>query len=261
VVVVIGDAVLIGLFNGVLIAVLGLNPLIVTLSVGLLLLGATQRYRLGGGAADTAPPALSHWVFSKPALGVSWVFWAGLVLTVLIALFLRSTGPGRHFQAVGANPRAAWMAGFHVRTHVVAAYVACAVAGGVASVLLAGVILNPDSDPGQPYLFGPIAAVVLAGASLTGGLASATSTWVAAFALTLLNQMVVVLGLATGWQYVVFGGAIVLGMVMSGDRIASIIERVLTHPGARAVFGAGDIPLHAETSSDSIPPTKLDFTG
>ena len=103
--------------------------------------------------------------------------------------------------------------------------------GGIAAILLAGVINDPGVDPGQPYLFGPIAAVVLAGTSLTGGLASATSTWIAAFALTLLNQMLRVLGLTTALQFVVFGGAIIVGMVISGDRIATSSDGAATPRG------------------------------
>ena len=61
---------------------------------------------------------------------------------------------------------------------------------------------------------------MIAGASLSGGLASATSTWVAAFALTLLTQMLLILGLSAAMQYVVFGVAIIAGMVVSGDRVA-----------------------------------------
>jgi ribose transport system permease protein len=235
--VVLGWGVVIGLVNGFLVAVVRFNPLIVTLAVGLILLGITQRYRLGTGNEAAVPPALSNWVFEKPALGISWVFWAGLILTILLALFLRSTNLGRRFQAVGANPRAAWIAGIHVRTHVVAAYVASAVAGGIAAILLSGVITTPDVDPGQPYLFAPIAAVVLAGTSLTGGLSSTTSVWVAAFALTLLNQMLRVLGLTTALQFVVFGGAIVVGMVISGDRIAAVLGRLLQRPSVRAFLG------------------------
>ena len=120
---------------------------------------------------------------------------------------------------------------------MVAAYVGSAVCAGIAAILLAGVINNPGTDPGQPYLFGPIAAVVLAGTSLTGGLSSVTSTWVAAFALTLLNQMLRVLGLNTAFQFIVFGGAIVIGMVVSGDRIAAILGRLLQRPRFRTLLG------------------------
>ena len=237
VLVVLAVAIVIGLVNGVLIAIVGLNPLIVTLAVGLVLGGVTQYYRLGTANESEVPPALSNWVFEKPLLGVSWVFWAGIVFTVLLALLLRSTPAGRRFQAVGANPRAAWIAGIHDKRNVVAAYVGSAMCAGIAAILLAGVINNPGTDPGQPYLFGPIAAVVLAGTSLTGGLSSVTSTWVAAFALTLLNQMLRVLGLNTAFQFIVFGGAIIIGMVVSGDRIAGILGRLLQRPRIRTLLG------------------------
>ena len=90
---------------------------------------------------------------------------------------------------------------------------------------------------GGAYLLAPIAAVVIAGASLAGGLASVTSTWVAAFALTLLTQVLLVLGLSEAMQFVVFGAAILAGMIVSGDRIAAGLGKVLQHPSVRALLG------------------------
>jgi ribose/xylose/arabinose/galactoside ABC-type transport system permease subunit len=106
-------------------------------------------------------------------------------------------------------------------------------------VLLAGVSGSIDPAFGSAYLLAPIAAVVIAGASLGGGLASATSTWVAAFALTLLTQMLVILGLSTAMQYIVFGAAIIAGMVVSGDRVAAALGRGLrmTRPPATEAAG------------------------
>jgi len=175
------------------------------------------------------PGGLSSWATSKP-LGISSVFWTGAALTLAVALILRYTTAGRRFQAVGANPRAAWMAGLHVRTHVVLAYTAAGTLYAVAAVLLAGVSIGIDPAFGSSYLLAPIAAVVIAGASLSGGLASATSTWIAALALTLLTQMLVIMGLSTAMQYIVFGAAIIAGMVVSGDRVAAVLGRGL-RPG------------------------------
>ena len=115
----------------------------------------------------------------------------------------------------------------HARTHVVFAYTAAGVLYGGAAVLLAGIRINIDPAFGAAYLLAPIAAVVIAGASLSGGLASATSTWMAALALTLLTEMLLVMGLSAAMQYVVFGAAIIVGMLISGDRVASLIGRVL----------------------------------
>lgn len=231
-----GLGLLVGLSNGIFVGILRLNPLIVTLAVGGIVLAFGARYARQVSFETAVPPALRSWGLTKP-LGISWIFWLGVILTIFVALCLRYTAPGRRFQAVGANPRAAWMAGIHVRSHVVFAYTAAGLLYGAAAVMLAGVRGSIDSSFGAEYLLAPIAAVVIAGASFSGGLASVTSTWVAALALTLLSQVLLVLGLSPAMQFVVFGAAILAGMIVSGDRIAALLGKVLQHPRARALFG------------------------
>ena len=221
-----GLGVAVGLVNGILVAFVRLNPLIVTLAVGLIVAAWSLRYARENTNSLQVPPALSSWAAEKP-LGVSSVFWMGAGITLAVALLLRYTAPGRRFQAVGANPRAAWMAGLRVRTHVVFAYTAAGALYAMAAILLAGIRINIDPAFGATYLLPPIAAVVIAGASLSGGLASATSTWVAALALTLLTQMLLILGLSTAVWYIVYGAAIIAGMLVSGDRVASLLGRAL----------------------------------
>jgi ribose transport system permease protein len=216
----------VGLANGVLVGILRLNPLIVTLAVGQIVLAWGVKYSRGVVEGANVPEALSSWAAKKPA-GVSVVFWTGAAITIAVALVLRYTAAGRRFQTVGANPRAAWMSGVRVRTHVVFAYVAAGTLYATAAVLLAGVRISIDPGFGAEYLLAPIAAVVIAGASLAGGLASATSTWMAALALTLLTQMLRILGLSTAMQFVVFGAAILVGMLVSGDRVAALLGRIL----------------------------------
>jgi ribose transport system permease protein len=226
----------IGLVNGLLVSVGGLNPLIVTLAVGQIVTGVTVGYARSVANETAVPPALSAWVI-RDFLGVIWLFWVGVAATVVLTLAVRYTPVGRRFQAVGANPKAAWIAGLHVQRYQVLAYTMAGLLYGGAGILLAGFIRSPSIDLGDPYLLGPIAAVVIGGASLAGGLASATSTWVAAFALTFLSQMLRVLGLSTAWQYAVYGTAIAAGMVISGDRIVGVLGGVLRHPRVRARLG------------------------
>jgi ribose transport system permease protein len=220
-----GVGVLVGLINGILVGILQLNPLIVTLAVGEIVVAEGLRYANGLAEAEV-PSRLASFAQNRP-FTISAVFWTGAAITLAVALLLRYTAPGRRFQAVGANPRAAWMAGIHVRAHVVFAYTAAGTLYALAAVLLAGVRVSIDPAFGASYLLAPIAAVVIAGASLSGGLASAISTWVAALALTLLNQMLLIRGLSAGMQFVVFGAAIIVGMLISGDRIASLLGRLL----------------------------------
>jgi len=235
-----GVGVLVGLVNGVLVGLLRLNPLIVTLAVGQIVVAWTSKYsRDVVTNRPDVPAGLAHWATAKP-LGISSVFWMGLGITIVVALVLRYTVTGRRFLAVGANPRGAWIAGLNVRTHVVLAYTAAGTLYAVGGVLLAGVRISIDPAFGSGYLLAPIAAVVIAGASLSGGLASATSTWVAALALTLLTQMLVIMGLSTAMQYIVFGIAIIAGMVVSGDRLAAALGwfmRLVTPPVREAGTG------------------------
>jgi ribose transport system permease protein len=230
----------VGLANGIFVGILQLNPLIVTLAVGQIVLAWSVHYSYRVTNQSSVPEALSSWAAEKP-LGISVVFWTGAAITLAAALVLRYTGVGRRFQAVGANPRAAWMAGLHVRTSVVLAYAFAGLLYGVAAVLLAGVRISIDPAFGAGYLLAPIAAVVIAGASLSGGLASATSTWIAALALTLLTQMLLILGLSTAMQFVVFGAAIVAGMVISGDRVAAALGRLLRPSTADAAGGPAEV--------------------
>jgi ribose transport system permease protein len=238
---------LIGLVNGLLIGVAGLNPLIVTLAVGQIVIGITVGYATTIANESAVPEALSSWV-TRQYLGIDSLFWVGVAVTIALSVLLRYTRAGRRFQLVGANRRAAWISGVHVQGYIVFAYVAAGILYGGAGILLAGFIRSPSIDLGDPYLLGPIAAVVIAGASLTGGLASATSTWVAAFALTLLSQMLRVLNLSTAFQFVVFGAAIAAGMVISGDRIVGVFGGLLQRPRLRSWIGAG--PIESEQADE-----------
>jgi ribose transport system permease protein len=217
---------LVGLVNGILVGLVRLNPLIVTLAVGQIVLAYSSKYAREHTVSLQVPDSLSSWAAEKP-LGISAVFWTGAAIAVGIALALRYTTPGRRFQAVGANPRAAWMAGLRVRAHVIFAYTAAGVLYAVAAILLAGVRISIDPAFGASYLLAPIAAVVLAGAALSGGLASATSTWLAAIALTFLTEMLLIFGLSAALQFIVFGAAIIVGMLASGDRIAALLGLLL----------------------------------
>jgi ribose/xylose/arabinose/galactoside ABC-type transport system permease subunit len=231
----IGVAAAIGLVNGILIGGLKLNALIVTLAVGQIVTGVANRYYSTVAIQRPVPPGLSDWI-SVRFLGITRIFWIGVAVTIVLVIVFRFTGIGRRFQVVGANPVASQVIGLRVNLNQIAAYVVAAILYASAGVLLAAFLRTPGVTVGAPYLLGPIAAVVIGGASLTGGLASPVSTWAAAFFLAGLNQMMRVMGLPTALQFVVFGLVIVGGMLVSGDRIIKAVERVLrdrSRPGRR----------------------------
>jgi ribose transport system permease protein len=219
-------AAIVGLVNGVLIGGLNLNALIVTLAVGLIVNGVVNRYGSQIPVQSPVPTGLSEWTSSR-FLGISPVFWTGVGLMTVLVVALRFTTVGRRFQAVGANPVASHVVGVRVSLNQILVYVVAALCYAIAGVALAGLLRNPGVAVGTQYLLGPIAAVVIGGASLTGGLASPLSTVAAAFFLTGLNQMLRTMGLPTSLQFVVFGVVIIGGMLISGDRIIRGVEQVL----------------------------------
>jgi ribose/xylose/arabinose/galactoside ABC-type transport system permease subunit len=221
-----GVAMLIGLVNGFLVSVLRLNPLIVTLAVSQIVRGYTIEYAATVANEAAVPAGLSSWSTGQ-FLGISNIFWVAVIIAITLSLLLRFTVAGRRFQSVGANPRAAHLVGIPIKLYVIAAYVLAALLYAIAGILLAGFIRSPTLGLGASYLLAPIAAAVIGGASLTGGLASVISTFAAAFFLTLLNQMLRIQGLSTSLQFVAFGIAILGGMVVSGDRIIKGVERLL----------------------------------
>ncbi len=226
IVVALGVAALIGLVNGILIGGFNLNALIVTLAVGQVVVGVINRYGRTFPVQSQAPGGWIEWTNAR-SLGMSNVFWVGLGITVLLALGFRYTAIGRRFQVVGANPVASHVVGIRVNLNQILVYVVAALFYAAAGLALAGLLRTPGVAVNNQYLLGPIAAVVIGGASLTGGLASAGSTFVAAIFLTGLNQMMRTMGLGTALQFVVFGLVIVGGMLVSGDRIIKAVERVL----------------------------------
>jgi ribose transport system permease protein len=210
-------ALAIGVINGVLIAVLQLNALIVTLAVGAITGGVTLWYRESLPAESRVPPGMASWGDSR-VLGLNVSVWVAAVLVAALGVGLAKSAPGRRFVAVGANPRAAWIAGIDVVGYQVAAFAVAALLYGIAGILLSAFIRNPTLRVGEPYLLAPIAAAVLGGTSISGGVGNMVAVAGAALFLTQLGQAEKMLGLSTALQFVIYGAAIALGMALAETR-------------------------------------------
>ena len=207
-------AVLIGAVNGILIAFLRLNALIVTLAVGAIVTGVTIWYRQSVGAESPVPPSLAEFGNGR-LLGIPTSVAIAVLITCLAALFLTKTVAGRRFEAVGTNPGAAHVVGIRVRIYQAGAYVIAGFVYGIAAMLLAGFIRNPTLDVGMPYFMAPIAAAVLGGVVMSGGIGNMLSVAAASIFLIQLDQSLKMIGLPTSWQLVIQGVAIGTGMYLS----------------------------------------------
>jgi ribose transport system permease protein len=211
-------AVAVGLVSGFFVAILRLNSLIVTLAVAAIVSGMTLWYRESLPAESRVPEALAD-AGGARFLWLNLSVWVAIVLVAALAVILRRTTVGRRFTAVGANPRAAWIAGINVTAYQIAAFAVAAFLYGVAGILLSAFIRNPTLGVGDPYLLAPIAAAVLGGTAITGGIGSMVAVAGASLFLTHLGQMLKMLGLSSAFQFVIYGLAIALGMALAESRL------------------------------------------
>ena len=216
----IGCAAIVGVVNGALIAILKLNALIVTLAVGAIVTGITIWVRQDLKAEANVPAALADFGGER-FLGINSSVWIAAALAIVLAVLLRKTVIGRRFEAIGVNPQSAHTAGLDVMRYQGGAYVVAAILYGIVGVLLSGFIRNPTLDVGVPYLLAPIAAAVLGGTAISGGIGSMIAVVGASLFLIQLGQMLRIMGFATSHQLIIEGIAIALGMWLSsiGGRI------------------------------------------
>jgi ribose transport system permease protein len=169
------------------------------------------------------PAALADWGGAR-FLGLNVSAWVAVVILVALAIVLRKSTFGRRFSAAGANPRAAWIAGINVRAHQIMAFTVAGFLYGIVGILVSAFIRNPTLLVGDPYLLAPIAAAVLGGTAISGGIGSMIAVGGAALFLTHLTQMLKILGLSTAFQFVIFGVAIALGMALAEVRPAQVAQ-------------------------------------
>ena len=146
-----------------------------------------------------------------------------MIVIAAIAIFvLEKTTVGRRFIATSVNPDAALTVGIRLDRYRVATYAVAGFCYAAAGVLLAGYVLSPTVFSGMPYLLATVAAVVVGGNPIGGGLrGSVAATIVGALLLTYLGQLVVSVGFATSAQNIVQAIIIIasVGIVEAGRRI------------------------------------------
>jgi ribose transport system permease protein len=201
-----------GVLSGLAITVFGITPLVATLGVNALLVGAVYQLTNGQGTA-TGPPGLASFAGHK-TLGIPNTALVAAIAVIVVAVLLRTTVPGRRFVAVGASTAAARAAGIRVNSYVIATYVLASLSYGAAGILLTGYFPTPGLNAGSTYLLPTIAAVVLGGTSLAGGTGSVVATAVGAVFLTQLDQVVIANGAAESIEFIIQGSIIALGMLL-----------------------------------------------
>jgi len=208
-----GAALLVGVFNYILIRLLRIPPIIATLSSSFLVLSTAISY--GRGIRIKPPPPLAE-LATMRVMGIPVAAILVLLLSLVIALVIRRTLYGRSVLAVGQNMRAAWLAGLAVDRTRFLTYLLSAFLAGVCGILLSGFSGGAALNMGEEFLLASIAVVVIGGTSVAGGRANVPGIWGAALFMYLLVTMLNTFGASAGIRLILTGLIIIAVIVVAG---------------------------------------------
>ncbi len=205
-----------GLVNGVLVTRGGVAPFIVTLGMMTIARGLALIVSGGRPVADMSNE-LSALAGDFLGVPIPVLCFAGVAFAAWF--FLRNFRLGRHIYAVGGNENAARAAGVPVEKVKLFAYGLCGLLTGLAGVVLAARITTGQPNAGQAYELDAIAAVVIGGTSLAGGVGTITGTLLGVLLIGVINNGLDLMGVSSYYQAVI-KGVIIVGAVWLDRRQA-----------------------------------------
>ena len=207
---------LMGTFNGIGVAYVGIAPVIMTMASNIifqgLLVGLT-----GGTPGGAAPKALKSFAGGSIA-GFSplFLFWAGI--SILFFIMVAKSPYGRKLYAIGNSDTVALFSGINVKLVRVSAYSVCGLMAALAGILFSGRISQLYLGMGDPYQMQSVSAVAIGGVSLLGGSGSYIGTIAGVFVLVVLDGLLSALGIAQSIQKIVYGVVLFLAVLLSSKR-------------------------------------------
>ncbi len=220
----IGLGVVLGAFNGVVITIGRVPPLITTL--GTLSIYRGLVYVVSQGAwvdAHELPPAFKEFTI-RPILGIPSLIVFAAIVAVIFYYFLNYTRTGRQIYAVGSNPTAAQFAGIHVNRIIFLVYVLSGALYGMGGVMWVSRYANAANNTAMGWELQSVAAAVIGGVSFSGGVGTLPGALLGAFVLGIINNAVNLVGISPFWKQVMYGVVILLAVV-SDSLISQRLQR------------------------------------
>jgi ribose transport system permease protein len=215
----IATALVVGAFNGVLIAYLGFPSFVVTLGMlsiarSLAMVASNNTVVFQFGPDHDLLLALG----GGNTFGIANPVLYMVVLALLTGFVLRWTRFGRHIFAIGGNEHAAELAGVPVKPIKVAVYMISSLTAGIAGIVQTGWLGAVTTNIGSGMELQVIAAAVIGGASLSGGVGTAFGALVGAALIEIIRNSLGLLGINAFWQGTFIGAAIILAVMFERVR-------------------------------------------
>ncbi|SMF56638.1 monosaccharide ABC transporter membrane protein, CUT2 family [Tistlia consotensis] len=213
----------IGLFNGVGVAIFNVSPFIMTL--GMASIGFGIALFLTGGVPVYGMPQEFGDVFGFGAwFGIDVPVYVAALLIVVVYLLVNWTPLGRYFYAVGGNIKAARLSGIGTRTVLFATYVICALLTALGGMLLTARLDTGEANIGASMPLESIAACVIAGVSLRGGVGRVENVVLGALFINLVQNGMNLARIESYLQTVVLGVLLILAVVADQLRLRYIAD-------------------------------------
>jgi ribose transport system permease protein len=213
--------VVIGSINGLAIGLFGMNPLIMTLGMNAVLIGVfavgVTTFLKGSTTVPDILVTASTAIFLFDPFSWPVIIWA--VIGGLFLFMLTRTGLGRLVFAIGDNAQAARLAGVKVWQVQWATYVICALLGGVGGIMLGGQSGAVAISLANSFLLPSVAAVVIGGTSIMGGIGNYTGTIMGTLILTVLSYLLATINSSEAVKQMIYG-AIVLVLAWTYAKIS-----------------------------------------
>jgi ribose transport system permease protein len=222
---------LIGLVNGVIIAALGVSPFVVTLAMLTFLVGLGNQ--ISDGASVAAPTGVykylgaADWGPIPSALGI-----AAIVLVFAWVLLARSRF-GLYVYAIGGSRETCRLAGTPVVRYEVLAYTVCGLLAGVGGLILGSRTLVGQAELGAGFELDSIAAAVIGGAAIGGGVGRLSGVVLGVALLTVLQTGMDITGVGEFRQRMVTGAVLILAVFISQLRAGGFRALLGTLSGTR----------------------------
>lgn len=195
---------LIGLFNGWGVSVMGVPSLIFTLGTNGVMRGMMYVYT--GGAWVENLPAEFKQLYTVNLFGnISVIFTVTAVMVIVVHMLLKHTKRGRYFIAVGDNPAGAALVGIPATQTKVAAYVICGVFAAISGIVFSSRIGFVTATSGNGYEMKAVAACVLGGISLSGGVGSVIGASIGAVIMASISRLLVFMELGSTYDNTITG--------------------------------------------------------
>jgi ribose transport system permease protein len=207
----------VGLVNGLGIALGNVSPFIMTLGVQSIGLGIALALT-GGVPVSGIPGAFGDLFGFGTLLGIPIPVVVTAVIVVAMYVLMTRTATGTHLLAVGGNAKAAALSGISTRRTLLLAYVLCSLLAAVSGLLLTARVNSGEANLGGTIALESIAACVIAGVSLRGGIARVESVVLGAIFIGLVQNGMNLTNVGSYMQMVVLGLLLILAVVADSLR-------------------------------------------